>query len=98
MRKLFLSLLLLCGAYQAWQLRPVEALEAAEDGTAPVSAALPEALERLGRLGRREPAPEVARVAMVHCVIGEVGSFVRRSECGERGGTIDEPSWARSES
>ena len=94
------ALLLLCGSYQGWQLRaagPDAADESETGGLAPVEAAPPGPLERLGRLVGQEPEPEVAPPRMVHCLIDGVGGFVRRSECLQRGGAIDEPSWARSE-
>jgi hypothetical protein len=40
------------------------------------------------------PAPTAV---IVHCVVDGTGRFVRRSECLELGGTVDEPIWARSE-
>lgn len=97
MRNLLLVLLLVCTGFQAWQLRALQAPDAAEDGTAPVAAAPPGPLERLGRLVGKDAEPEAVPVTMVHCVIGEDGRFVRRSECLDLGGAIDEPSWARSE-
>jgi hypothetical protein len=97
MRNLFLVLLLLCASIQAWQLRSLRSPAAAEDGMAPVAAAPPGPLERLGRLVGKDVAPAAVPATMVHCVIGGVGRFVRSRECLELGGAIDEPSWARTE-
>ncbi len=94
MRNFAIALLLACGVYQGWERDRAYDAEVAEDG---VAAPPPGPLERIGRLVRDEPAPELAPVPMAHCVIDEVGAFLRRTECLERGGAIDEPSWARSE-
>lgn len=97
MRNFAIVLLMLCGAYQWGQLREPVLVEAEQEDVASVEAAPPGPLERLGRLVGQEPPPELVPAPMVHCVIDGDGGFLRRSECLERGGAIDEPSWARSE-
>lgn len=42
------------------------------------------------------PAVSAGTEPVVHCVVDGVGGYVRRSECAERGGTVDEPLWART--
>ena len=32
---------------------------------------------------------------VVHCVVGDEGTFVRESDCLSGGGVVDEPSWAQ---
>jgi hypothetical protein len=101
MKKGLLIALLLCGATQ-WQLLhgapPGDELaEAAADGSGAVAAAPPTPMERLGRLVGEEPEPEgPPTIPMVHCEIDGEGAYLRESECRERGGRVDEPSWASS--
>ncbi len=86
MRNIGIVLLLLCGFYHASQRHSVEPADL-DVGS----------LARLGRRVQSEPTAQPDPVTVVHCVVNEVGSFLRRSDCLERGGVIDEPHWARSE-
>lgn len=100
MRKGLVVILLLCGAWQGGLLHdeapapPVEIEGEVEAVVEPVPSG---PLERLGQLVGEKPEAPPPPPRMVHCVIEGEGAFVRESECRERGGVIDEPSWARSE-
>ena len=100
MRKGLVIIVLLCGAWQGGLLHgdePAPPAEVEEEAVAVVETAPPGPLERLGQLVGEESGAPPPPPRMVHCVIEEEGAFLRESECRERGGVIDEPSWARSE-
>lgn len=44
---------------------------------------------------RLRGAPEPPPDPVVRCEVGEDSAFLRLSHCERRGGTVDEPDWAR---
>ena len=66
----------------------VAAQAGAEDGVVPSG---PEAVAADGAA----PVPEEINDPVVHCVVGDEGTFVRESDCLAGGGEVDEPSWSR---